>query len=124
MAIVESSEHFSRDELACRHTDICLMEESFLQKLEAIREEYGKPMRITSAFRDETHPAQARKSNPKMGYHTKGRAVDVLIRGTDAVILLEIALKHGMRGIGINQKGGSGRFLHFDDRDEYMIWSY
>ena len=125
MALVDSSEHFNRTELACRHTDLCAMEESFLQKLEAVRVEFNQPMKITSAFRDQTHPVQARKPNPRMGYHTKGRAVDVAVTGSDALRLIEIALRNGMKGIGVCQKGAHDkRFIHLDDRDEFMIWSY
>ena len=53
------------------------MMQSFLDRLEALREEYGKPIRVSSAFRDASHPAEAKKD--KVGYHGLGRAADLLV---------------------------------------------
>lgn len=45
-------------------------------------------------------------------------------------MLLDAALQAGFMGIGVNQKGGSGRFIHLDDiedspdRPRPTIWSY
>ena len=63
------------------------------------------------------------------GAHASGRAVDIGVRGDRALKVIEVALKHGMTGIGVNQKGGS-RFIHLDDLEASgkfhrpTIWSY
>ena len=97
-----------------------------MEKLEAIRIEYAKPMILSSAYRDTLkHPAEKRKKQP--GYHALGRAVDVLVFGADALRLIEIALRHEMNGIGVSQSSKtphSERFIHLDDREDLMIWSY
>jgi zinc D-Ala-D-Ala carboxypeptidase len=125
---VNSSEHFSEKELACR----CgcgegVMDERLLELLEAIRVEYGKPMVISSAYRCPTWNA-AVSSTGRVGPHTTGKAVDVLCRGKDAHQLLAIALEEGVPGIGVFQRGvHRKRFLHFDVIEGVgrpYIWSY
>lgn len=126
MTTVESSPHFSREELACSFTNHCAMDSETMEKLEALREEFGRPMYLSSAYRDPAHPRERTKPNGP-GMHGKGKAVDVLIHGPEAIRLLELALKHGFYGIGVNQRGDfSQRFLHLDtrNREKSAIWSY
>ena len=86
-------------------------------------------MTITSGFRDETHPIEAMKKDPKGGAHVSGKACDILVDRKDAFELLSLAFLIGFTGIGVNQKGGS-RFLHLDtiensaSRPRPTIWSY
>lgn len=123
MTIVDSSLRFSRSELQCKHTGLCSMSSDFLDRLEALREEYAQPIRISSAFRDKTHPAEIRKE--KVGYHGLGRAADLLV-GYDGYRLLELAIKHGFTGLGCSFRGSfESRFLHVDDRETApAVWSY
>ena len=127
MSTVESSLHFSREEFACSFTNNCAMDSEMVEKLEALREEFGQPMRLSSAYRDpKLHPRERMKPNGP-GYHGQGKAVDVLIYGADAIRLLKLAIKHGFNGIGINQKNDfSQRFIHLDTRnpEKSAIWSY
>jgi uncharacterized protein YcbK (DUF882 family) len=113
MSVVDWSKYpnFSESEFRCKHTGKCEMRPEFLAVLQAIRTEYGKPMRITSGFRDRTHPAERAKVTA--GAHAMGVAADIGVEGGDALRLVEIALKHGIRRIGVQQKGG-GRFIHLD----------
>lgn len=102
------------------------MHPDFMARLQRLRTAYGKPMKITSGYRDPTHPIEAKKAVP--GAHASGRACDVAIRGAEAVELLKLALEHGFTGIGVQQKG-EGRFLHLDDIEDGsqprpMLWSY
>jgi len=127
--------NFSFVELACRHSGLNEMRIDTLDRLQGLRERYGKPMRITSGYRDITHPKEAVKhdpeGNPRGGPHYTGRAVDVAVRGADALHLLTFALEVGFTGIGVDQQG-DGRFLHLDDlqpEDAFhvprpWIWSY
>ena len=55
-----------------------------------------------------------------------GLACDVAVTGEQALKVIEIALKHGIKRIGVNQKGQS-RFIHLDIADSLpqpTIWSY
>ena len=121
--------YFRRSELACRGTDKCDMSDEFMQKLIIVREEFGKPMIITSGYRSFSHNYSI--GGAENSPHLYGRAVDVRVYGNDALTLLKIALKHGLTGIGIKQHGDTkGRFIHLDDMPSSdmhfrpWIWSY
>jgi uncharacterized protein YcbK (DUF882 family) len=132
---VESSKHFSRDELKCSFAPDApvLMDAFFMEKLEELREEWGRPMRLSSAYRTEDHPRERTKPLkydhlgnplPRGGMHARGRAVDVLIAGADAVEFLRLALKY-FSGVGLSQKSDwDQRFCHLDDRTNPAIWTY
>lgn len=127
MKPVTSSAHFSEDELKCQFSGEKAMNWQFMQKLEALRLEWDKPMRLSSAYRSADHPRERCKPNGPGWHHGKskeggGQAVDVIIDRGEAVEFLKIALKY-FHGIGIQQKG-EGRFIHLDDRDYPAIWSY
>jgi len=129
MAYVDHSEHFSRDELKCKFTGECGMSEVFLTKLETLRQHYGKPIRLTSAYRSVDHPVEKAKwkdGKPKStGYHVLGRAVDIACWNADGARLLEIGIQMGLFGGYGFSFTGSSRFLHVDDREDgLMIWSY
>lgn len=117
--------NFSEAEFRCKHTGLCVMQTEFMDKLQAIRTEYGKPMIISSGYRHPTHPVEAGKKTP--GEHTMGTCCDVAVSGADAVRLLRIALNHGITRVGVQQKG-SGRFLHLGigggGLPNPAIWSY
>jgi uncharacterized protein YcbK (DUF882 family) len=99
------------------------MNDLFMYKIESLREEFGKPMRVSSAYRDPVrHPAESRKTVP--GYHAQGRALDILVSGNDAWRLVALAMDYEL-SVGISQKGPhEHRFIHLDDRPEPIIWSY
>ena len=89
-----------------------------LDKLQAIRDEYGQPMVITSAFRCREHPSEAKKKFP--GMHNAGIAFDVAIPwGGARARFIAIAMKHGVMGIGI-----ANSFVHIDFRPTHMSWTY
>ena len=122
-----TSTYFSMYEFKCSHTGKCEMNPDFIDKLNDLRLAFGKPMRITSGFRDVTHPIEAKKKTS--GAHTTGQAADIAVSREDAFDLLSLALTRGFTGIGIQQKG-SGRFIHLDtlknspERPRPTIWSY
>jgi zinc D-Ala-D-Ala carboxypeptidase len=116
--------NFTESEFACRHCGKVNMNPEFLQKLQALRTAYAKPMRITSGYRCPDHPVEAQKT--VSGAHTSGRAADVAVQGHDAHELLKLAFQFGFTGIGVQQKG-TGRFVHLDTLTEFPrpnVWSY
>lgn len=121
-----SWKYFSQAEMACKcgcgESD---MDEHFMRKLIAMREEAAFPFVITSAYRCPTHNNTV-SSTGYDGPHTTGQACDIAVDRGNAFILLELAFKYGMTGLGIKQKGSS-RFIHVDDLHEGVrptIWSY
>jgi uncharacterized protein YcbK (DUF882 family) len=123
----EEKNYFKPKELACRHTGEEGFDPEFLKTLNAIREECGFSFALASAYRSPEHPIEARKE--VKGAHTHGKAVDILATGENALEIIRVAQKHGIRRIGIQQKG-SGRFIHLDGCTEDdgfpcpAIWSY
>jgi zinc D-Ala-D-Ala carboxypeptidase len=114
---------FSLQEMQCKHTGKCEMTHEFMLRLQRLRNEYGRPMRVTSGFRHATHPIEAAKKAG--GAHTTGEAVDVAVGpGEDVHTLVRIALLHGFTGIGISQRAGQPRFVHLDTLPRKAIWSY
>jgi zinc D-Ala-D-Ala carboxypeptidase len=125
----KNSKYFKATEFICSHTGTEKMDQNFIDKLNNLREAYGKPMTISSGYRDATHPVEAAKKDPTAGAHVSGKASDILIDRADAFKLLSLAFVVGFTGIGVNQKGGA-RFLHLDTiesspaRPRPTIWSY
>jgi zinc D-Ala-D-Ala carboxypeptidase len=114
---------FTESEFACRHTGKNMMQHEFMIVLQAIRNEYGKPMRITSGYRDPKHPIEAAKGHAN-GEHTKGLCADIACASSaERFELVRIALKHGVTRIGIAKT-----FLHFGIGGEGLpnnvIWDY
>jgi len=125
----DNSKYFKANEFTCSHTGTEKMEQDFIDKLNNLREAYGKPMTVSSGYRDSTHPVEAMKKNPKGGAHVSGKAADILIERAEAFKLVSLAFMLNFTGIGINQKGGA-RFIHLDTiesspvRPRPTIWSY
>lgn len=120
--------NFSKKEFDCKHTGKNEMTHEFMKKLQTLREFYGKPIRVTSGYRDYTHPVEAKKRS-KNGAHPTGNAADLAVDRKDAYKVLELAMGLGFTGIGVKQHG-AGRFLHLDiiennpKQPRPTIWSY
>ncbi len=114
--------YFSESELRCSHCDEYCFRQETLDRLNALREEHGSPLLVSSGYRCEEY-------NNLRGFtqtHASGQAVDIVCDRGEAYKVLKLALKHGFTGIGIKQKG-EGRFIHLDDLEEGLrptIWSY
>lgn len=120
--------NFEEREFKCKYSGACNMNEEFMDRLQALRTAYGKPMTITSGYRHPTiHPIERKKG--RKGAHSMGRAADIAVQGHDAHQLLKLAMELGFTGIGVAQKG-EGRYLHLDDVPPDVmgvrpnIWSY
>jgi zinc D-Ala-D-Ala carboxypeptidase len=117
--------NFKAKEFQCSHCGADGIKEAVLVKLQAMRNDYGKPMRITSGYRCPQHPVEAKKTAP--GAHALGLAADIGVEGAEAHRILNLAFMHGFTGIGVQQKG-TGRFIHVDVRNGELpgpaVWSY
>ena len=125
--------NFSYRELVCKESGINGMCEDTMDRLQEVRTAYGKGLTISSGYRDITHSIEAEKieKHGRAGAHSTGRAVDLAVRGAEAVRVLALALEAGFTGIGVKQ-AGEKRFIHLDDiqpEDDFhvprpWIWSY
>ena len=100
----------------------------FMDKLERLRVQFDKPMPINSAARCSKWNALVSQTGDD-GPHTTGRAVDIGVRGADALLLIVLAARSGFTGVGVQQKNGK-RFVHLDDlpnsasQPRPHIWTY
>ena len=97
------------------------MHKEILHMLDAVRKEYGKPIKINSGYRTEAR-------NKKIGgvpnsSHLKGLAVDISCKNSkDRFALVNLLLKAGFKRIGI-----AGSFIHVDidkNKSQNVIWGY
>jgi len=115
--------NFSKEEFNCKFTGENNMQHEFMVILQAIREEFNKPMTVTSGFRSLKHPIESKKPLSN-GEHTTGNCSDVSCKnGSDRFKLVQLALKHGITRIGIAKN-----FLHLGIGGKglpcYVIWDY
>lgn len=120
--------YFSDQELACTCCGTYHFEPEFLYILNVIRQECGFALPVTSGYRCNRHPLEARKkaANKPYGAHNRGVAVDIGVSHERAHRLLEVAVAQGIPRIGVAQKGLS-RFIHLDIDPSLptpTIWSY
>lgn len=115
--------NFSASEFACKHTGQNDMTHEFMEVLQRVRADFGRPMKITSGYRHWTHPVEARKGHTT-GEHTRGTCCDVACTdGRERFDLVTLALKHGITRIGIAKNfvhlgiGGPGLPVR-------VIWEY
>lgn len=117
--------NFSEKEFACQHCGKNGIEYEFVEKLQQLRDEFGKPIKINSGYRCPEHPIESAKKTT--GTHCEGYAVDIAVDREDAYKLLGLALQLEFTGIGIKQKGDN-RFIHLDTskvkNPRPTIWSY
>lgn len=83
-----------------------------LDRLQALRTAWGKPLIITSAYRSFRHNRAVRGA--RKSQHLKGRAFDIIVRTpAEGRRLEDLARQLGFRGIGRYWNRG---FIHIDDR--------
>lgn len=119
-----ATKNFSDNELKCQHCGALNPHgafTTFMERIQKLREAYGKPLRVTSGYRCPNHPIEAKKS--KGGWHTRA-AIDLGVTGADAYEVLKLAFSMGFTGIGVSQRKGVPRFIHLDDRPNPTVWSY
>lgn len=123
---------FKAAELSCKchECDGGSMDEGFMGCLIAMRNGAQFPFHISSGYRCPDHNERVSNTG-RIGVHTTGCAVDIRCYGVRAMRVLELALKHGMTGIGVSQKGDTAsRFIHVDYivADRFIprpaLWSY
>ena len=114
-----NSKNFKSEELACSCCGEEHIQQWALDKLQAIRNAVGRPLRITSAYRCINHPVESRKK--KGGTHHDGIAFDIHVSsGAQRYEIVSLGIKHGANGIGVDRN-----FVHLDFRDTArVVWVY
>jgi uncharacterized protein YcbK (DUF882 family) len=112
--------HFRLEEFNCTHTNANEMDEAFLHRLDELREKCGFPFKITSGYRDASHPSEVVKAVPGTGTHCQGIAADIAVsNGVERMNIVHDALKMGF-SVGVARS-----FVHVDDRTTTpVLWTY
>ncbi len=120
--------HFTPVEMSSRVDGSILIDPKFLDWLECVRAEFGRPMPVSSGYR--TAEQQKQLTGRTDGAHVAGQAADILCFGEAAERLERIAIGKHVLGRGISQAAGTEprhRYLHLDlwtVRTARMVWSY
>lgn len=120
-------QYFTMKELTCQcGCGRMEMDTTFMAIIVSIRRELGFPLWGTSGFRCQEHNNNISTTGFD-GPHTTGKALDIIISYERAFLLMGSALRHGITGIGVKQKGPRlTRFIHLDSLESPRprIWSY
>lgn len=120
MARQKYSENFYFDEFSCKcGCGIGIMQPRFIERLQELRDEWGKPIMITSGLRCIAHNIAS--SGSKKSRHLIGAAADIAIDSSaERYALVALAVKKGFRGIGVGKT-----FVHLDLREKNpVLWLY
>ena len=91
-----------------------------MDRLQAARDLAGVPFVINSAFRSVSWEISRKPPRSGRSMHCQGRAVDIkCVDSGSRYRILSALIKAGFKGIGIDNT-----FIHVDDRDISLIWTY
>lgn len=116
----ERFKNFSKDELKCQHCGAHGINLEFLDDIQLLREQYGKPMVVTSAYRCPEHPIEAKKARP--GEHSEGLAIDFAVPTEDFLMISWLWYSLGYQRVGWNP----GSFIHLGGSKvrPQTVWTY
>ena len=101
--------NFSPAEIACRGTGSLRINEEALDKLQALRDQLGRPLIVRSAYRSPAHN-RAVGGAPR-SKHMDGTAFDIAMANHDPVAFEAAARAVGFLGFGYYPRSG---FMHID----------
>lgn len=110
------SKYFDRHEFACScGCGFDTVDHELIILLEAIREQFDRPITINSGCRCPDHNAAVGGSENSQ--HLYGRAADIVVKDTPAVIVAEAAKMLDAPGLGEYEN-----FTHVDSRVGFARW--
>lgn len=122
---VQLSKNFNSYEFRCGLGRPCpcstiLIDDKLVEYLQKIRDHFGKPVTITSAYRC---PSYNKSIGGATGsYHSKGMAADIQVKGVTPKEVAKYAESIGVLGIGLYETDKDGHFVHIDTRTNKAFW--
>lgn len=122
----ELSEFFSVYEFRCGLGRTCsscsttLIDDQLVAYLTRIREHFGAPVTITSAYRCPSYNRSVKGATGSR--HTKGQAADIVVRGVAPRKVAAFAESIGALGVGLYETQKDGYFVHIDTRTTKSFW--
>lgn len=108
------TKHFTKAEMACQHCGVCLMRDTFMRKLQALRDAFGGPITVTSGYRCPDHNRAV--GGAKDSQHVKGNAADIWAEDVERLEMQALMFfPNVVKGPG---------FIHVDDGPKRKPWSY
>ena len=115
--------YFTEDELRCNGSGKFWLADGFAEKLDELRDVYGKPMIVTSGCRSYSynqevggHPNSSHVFNHPNRHFNGSYAVDIAMNNSvDRARLVKMALRRDWC-VGINKT-----FIHLDRRRDYFL---
>ncbi len=108
--------HFTAVEMASSCDGSLRVDPDFLDWLEEVRAEFGRPMPVSSGYRTPKQQ-ESLPGHKRTGAHVAGQAADILAHGAAARSLVDVAIRHGVLGLGICQAPTTpmqARYIHLD----------
>lgn len=110
--------NFLLREFECRDgSHQVVLHRELLERLQALRDALGRPVIISSGYRNPTHNAAVGGSPDS--YHLRGMAADIRVQGLSPADLATAVRQAGFRGIGIYND-----FVHVDLRECKREWRF
>ena len=122
-AISKLSTNFKSTEFDCHGSGCCsetLIDEQLVEYLQDIRDHFGKPVTVSSAYRCATHNKNVGGATGSR--HMKGQAADIYIDGVKPAEIAKYAESIGILGIGLYETDKDGHFVHIDTRTTKSFW--
>ena len=122
-AISKLSTNFKSTEFDCHGSGCCsetLIDEQLVEYLQDIRDHFGKPVNVSSAYRCATHNKNVGGATGSR--HMKGQAADIYIDGVKPAEIAKYAESIGILGIGLYETDKDGHFVHVDTRTTKSFW--
>ncbi|KZD03066.1 YcbK family protein [Oceanibaculum pacificum] len=101
--------NFSPAEIACRGTGSLRINEEALDKLQALRDQLGRPLIVRSAYRSPAHNRAV--GGAPHSKHLDGTAFDIAMANHDPAAFEAAAREVGFLGFGLYPRSG---FMHVD----------
>lgn len=116
---VQLSKNFESTEFDCHCKSSCsttIIDEQLITYLQKIRDHFGKPVTINSAYRCKEHNKSVGGANSSK--HLYGQAADIKIAGVAPLRIAQYAEFIGIKGIGRYTN-----FIHIDTRKDKYFWN-
>jgi uncharacterized protein YcbK (DUF882 family) len=117
------TKNFKSTEFDCHGKNCCsttIIDPKLVEYLQIIRDHFGKPITITSAYRCETHNRNI--GGATRSYHVQGKAADIVVSGVASREVAKYAESIGILGIGLYETAADGFFTHIDTRTTKSFW--
>lgn len=115
---VQITKNFESTEFDCKCKNYCATTEidlKLVQYLQMIRDHFGKPVTINSAYRCEKHNKNI--GGASKSKHLYGQAADIKVHGVAPLKVAQYAESIGVKGIG-----QYSNFVHIDTREKKFFW--